>query len=56
MNNYKTTPPATEEERIRRKDLFDRLLKSIEDSQNKPTPTLAERFKSPYSSLRPKLY
>ena len=56
MNSFKPTPPKTEEERIKRKDLFDRLLKSIEDSQNKPTPTLAERFKSPYSSLRPKLY
>ena len=58
MNKYKPTikPPATEEERQQRKDLFDRLIKAIDDSQSQPTNTIGERFKSPYSSLRPKLY
>ena len=47
--------PLTEEEKAKRKDLFDRLNAAIDDSQRRPVVPISERFKSPYSQLRPPL-
>ncbi len=57
MNKYKPTikPPATEEERQQRIDLFNRLTAAI-DAQTNHIPNEWDRYKSPYSQLRPKLY
>ena len=45
--------PVSEEERVKRKDLAERLIASIDSQKELSQQPVSERFNSPYSQLRP---